>query len=170
MDTHLEKLQQVLESAVQGMSQEQMSWHLPGKWCAAQVLEHLYLSYSGTTKGFQRVLEAGKPLATRASVRQRFRIFVVLNCGYLPTGRKAPPAAEPRGLSPETVRNEMATKIEAMDVIIGQCEKRFGAGVALLDHPVLGPLTGKQWRKFHELHGMHHRKQLLRLREASGQD
>jgi hypothetical protein len=29
---------------------------------------------------------------------------------------------------------------------------------------VLGPLTGAQWRKFHLVHGLHHQKQLLRLR------
>jgi hypothetical protein len=53
-----------------------------------------------------------------------------------------------------------------MDTIIERCETRFGHGVPLLDHPILGPLTAKQWKKFHLLHGMHHRKQLMRLRQA----
>jgi len=58
-------------------------------------------------------------------------------------------------------------KIVEMDAVIAQCEARFGHRVALLDHPILGPLTARQWKKFHLVHGMHHRKQLLRLREAS---
>ena len=41
MDSRLEKLKEDLESAVEGMSSEQLNWHLPGKWCAAEVLEHL---------------------------------------------------------------------------------------------------------------------------------
>jgi len=51
MDPHLEKLKENLESAVEGMSSEQLSWHPPGKWCAAEVLEHLYLSYVATITG-----------------------------------------------------------------------------------------------------------------------
>jgi hypothetical protein len=54
MDSRLEKLKENLESAVEGMSSEQLSWHLPGKWCAAEVLEHLYLTYTGTITGLER--------------------------------------------------------------------------------------------------------------------
>src|ERR1700731_5085965 len=115
MDSRLERLKKTLESAVEGMSSEQLSWHPEGKWCAAQVLEHLYLTYTGTIKGFQRLLEAGKPMATRASVRQRWRSLVVVGFGYLPPGKKAPPVTEPRGLPAEKVRNEVLEKIDAMD-------------------------------------------------------
>jgi hypothetical protein len=44
MDTRMEKLKCALESATEGMSGEQMRWHPPGKWCATEVLEHLYLT------------------------------------------------------------------------------------------------------------------------------
>src|SRR6266853_4219510 len=98
MDTRLEKLMAALGSAVEGMSSQQMTCSLPGKWCAAQVLEHLYLTYTGTIKGFERLLEAGQPTATAASVKDRWRSLVVVGLGYLPTGRKAPRVAEPRGL------------------------------------------------------------------------
>src|SRR5450631_1593670 len=129
MDPLLDKLKQSLESAVEGMSNEQLSWHPPGKWCAAELLEHLYLTYTGTIKGFERVLSQGKPLASRASVAQRALTLVVVGFGYMPAGRKAPAMVVPKGLPAEKVRNEIGAKIVAMDAIIGQCEARFGRRV-----------------------------------------
>src|ERR1700730_18326293 len=168
MDFRLEKLKQSLESAGEGMSSEQLSWHPPGKWCAAQVLEHLYLTYTGTIQGFERVMTRGKPLASRASMAQRVLTLVVVGLGHMPAGKKAPAVAQPRGLPTEQVRNEIGAKLAAMDAIIARCEARFGPQVKVLDHPILGPLTATQWRKLHLVHGRHHQKQLLRLRESAG--
>jgi hypothetical protein len=151
------------------MSSEQLNWHPPDKWCAAEVLEHLYLTYTGTIKGFEKVMQAGKPLATQASMRHRMRTFVVVRLGHMPTGRKAPAVAQPRGLPAEKVLAEVGTKLVAMDAIMAECEARFGRHVHLLDHPILGPLTATQWRIFHVVHGRHHQKQLLRLRESGPQ-
>jgi Protein of unknown function (DUF1569) len=167
MDDRLEKLKQSLESAVEGMSSEQLSWHLPGKWCAAEVLEHLYLSYTGTINGFESVITSGKPLATRATMAQRVLTFVVVGLGYMPAGRKTPAVAQPKGLPMEKVRNEIGEKMAAMDAIIAECEARFGRQVKLRDHPILGPLTAPQWRKLHLVHGRHHLEQLFRLRESA---
>jgi hypothetical protein len=166
MDSRLDKLRHSLKLALEGMSNEQLNWHPPGKWCAAEVLEHLYLTYTGTIKGFERVMASGKPLASRASMAQRARTLVVVGLGHMPAGFKAPAVVTPRGLPAERVRNEIGEKIVAMDEIITQCESRFGSGVDLLDHPILGPLTATQWRKLHVVHGRHHEKQLRRLRES----
>jgi hypothetical protein len=166
MDSRLEKLKQELSTAVEGMSSEQMRWHPDGKWCAGEVLEHLYLTYTGTIKGFEKVMAGGKPLVTRPSLTHRLRGAVVFGFSRLPSGREAPPNTRPKGLATETIRNEIGEKIVAMDTIMTQCEARFGHDTKLLDHPVLGPLTASQWRKFHLVHGRHHRKQLLRLREG----
>ena len=165
MDARLEKLSEDLESAVNGMSPEQLSWHLPGKWCASEVLEHLYLSYTGTIKGLERVIRRGAPLTTRASMAQRVLTFVVVGLGYMPAGRSAPAVALPKGLPADHVRNEIGATLVVMDSIIRACEVRFGRDVKLLDHPILGPLTAPQWRTLHLVHGRHHQKQLLRLRE-----
>jgi Protein of unknown function (DUF1569) len=169
MDSRLDKLKESLQSAVEGMSSEQLSWHPPGKWCAAELLEHLYLTYTGTIKGFERVVSKGKPLASRASMAQRMLTLVVVGLGHMPAGRKAPAMVLPKGLPAEEVRNEIGAKIVAMDAIIAQCEARFGRRVHLLDHPILGPLSATQWRKLHLVHGQHHLKQILRLRENTRQ-
>jgi hypothetical protein len=166
MDSRLEELKQAVGSAVEGLSSEQLGWHPADKWCAAEVLEHLYLTYTGTIKGFTKVLESGKPLATRASMKQRMRTLVVVGFEHMPEGRQAPANTRPRGLSGVEVRSEVGAKIVEMDAIIARCEARFGRSRRLLDHPILGPLTATQWRKFHFVHGRHHVKQLLRLRES----
>jgi len=165
MDSRLDKFKESLQSAVEGMSSEQLNWHPPGKWCAAELLEHLYLTYTGTIKGFERVVRTGKPLASRASKAQRMLTLVVVGLGHMPSGRKAPAMVLPKGLPPEEVRKDIGAKMVAMDAIIAQCEARFGRRVQLLDHPILGPLSAPQWRKLHLVHGQHHLKQILRLRE-----
>ncbi len=126
MDSRLDKLKESLHSAMEGMSSEQLSWHPPGKWCAAEVLEHLYLSYVGTIGGFERVMRKGKPLGSRASISQRVLTSVVVGLGHIPNGLKAPAIVQPKGLPAEQVRNEIGEKIVAMDAIIAQCEARFG--------------------------------------------
>jgi len=106
-------------------------------------------------------------MVAQVSVRQRFaNAGGALDSTIFRMGRKAPKQTAPRGLAPETVRAEVVQKLEAMDGIIAQCESRFGHG-KVLDHPILGPLTAAQWRKFHWIHGHHHVKQILKLRERA---
>lgn len=165
MNSHLEQLQKALAAVIADVPEEELRWHPPEKWCAGEVLEHLYLSYTGTLKGFERVIQAGKPLATRPTVWQRCRVLVAVGFGYLPEGRKAPTNVQPRGLPLETVRTGIMPKIAEMDQIITRCEQQWGSQRKLLDHPILGPLNAGQWRKFHLVHGLHHVKQIQRLRQ-----
>jgi ketosteroid isomerase-like protein len=125
MDSRLDKLRETLEAAVEGMSSEQWSWHLPGKWSAAEVLEHLYLSYVGTINGFERVVRRGKPLTTRASMRQRALRLVCLGLNHIPGGVKAPPIVQPKGLPVEKVRNEIGEKMLAMDAAAADAREVF---------------------------------------------
>lgn len=165
LDPRLERLQREIAAATAGMTAEQLGRHAPGKWCAAEVLEHLYLTYTGTIKGFERVMAAGQPRCTAASWKQRVAKLVVVGFGHMPAGREAPAMARPRGTPQEKVRAEVGAKISEMDDIIRRCEQGMGRSRALLDHPILGPLNGRQWRKFHLVHGMHHVKQIRGLRE-----
>lgn len=166
MDSRLQRLQEEIAAAVAGLSAEQLSWHPPGKWCAAEILEHLYLSYTGTVKGFERVARAGKPLGSRQSWRQRRQTLIVVGLGYMPPGRQAPQVARPRGVPQETVLAEIGPKIAEMNDMIALCEEKLGSRSKLLDHPILGPLTAPQWRKLHLVHGLHHLKQIRRLRRG----
>jgi hypothetical protein len=164
MHSELDHLRQAIASATRGMSVEDLARRpLEGKWCAAEVLEHLYLTHARTVKGCERCLAANRPLATTANLRQRLRKAVVMTTGRMPSGRSAPEGTRPGGLRVPTILAEFEAKLGRMDELLTQCEARYGRGVRILDHPILGPLTTSQWRKFHRIHGMHHAKQLTQL-------
>ena len=164
MDAYLQRLQDAIASATRGMTAEDLQRHPEGKWSTAEVLEHLYLTYTGTVKAFERCLEAGKPLARTPLLKDRVRAFVVTELGHLPEGRKAPERTRPRGMQGDEITREIGPRISAMDEVIARCEARFGKRTLVLDHPILGPLTAGQWRKFHWVHGRHHLKQIRKLR------
>jgi hypothetical protein len=162
----LQKLERAVASAIEGLSTDQLSWHPPGKWCATEVLEHLYLTYSGTIKGCERVIATGKVNPAAPTWRQRVAKIVVIGFGYMPSGRESPERARPRGLPSEKVLAEIVPKIAEMDEYLNRCEQKLGKG-PVLDHPIIGPLTAAEWKKFHLVHGMHHVKQVHRLTEGS---
>jgi hypothetical protein len=163
VDSYLQKLSEAIGAATNAMSDEQLTCHPDGKWCVAEMLEHLYLTYRGTLKGAERCLQEGKPLAHKPTMQDRLRTAVVVSLGYMPKGRKAPERSTPRGMAAEEVVKAIGPEIAAMDNAIAQCEARFGKRTRILDHPILGPLTAQQWRKFHWVHGRHHVKQIRKL-------
>jgi DinB superfamily len=166
MDSYLERLREAVTSATRGMTLEDLGRRPQGKWSAAEVLEHLYLTYTGTQKAFERCLKAGKPLGGVPSFKQRVSTAAVTEFGCFPKGRKSPDQVFPRGRSAEKIVAEIGPQIVAMDKAIAQCEERYGSRVKVLDHPILGPLTARQWRKFHLAHGRHHVKQILQRRTS----
>jgi len=167
MDDGLRRLHEAITSATETMNSAQLSFHLPGKWSAAEVLEHLYLTYKGTVKGCEKCLTDGKPFARKPLLSDRVRAAVVVRFGYMPEGRKAPERSIPKGMLPEDVAGAIGPELLTMDNLISQCEARFGKRTRLMDHPVLGPLTAVQWRQFHSVHGQHHMKQIRALQQQS---
>ena len=164
MDPHLRKLQDQLSAAISGLTPDQLARTRPGKWSIAEIMEHLFLTYTGTSKGFSRLLEAGKPLATAPTMKHRVGSILVVGFGYMPSGRESPPQARPRGTASDKVAAEIFPALVEMDAIINRCEEKYGATRKVLDHPFLGPFSLAQWRKFHLVHGRHHIKQIQALR------
>jgi hypothetical protein len=118
----------------------------------------------------QKVLDAGAPTATPLKLKQKLAIWWITELGRFPEGRQAPPQVRPTASSSAGVGGEVLTtaldNLFKMDAAIAACEQRFGT-VPLSDHPILGALSGIQWRKFHSVHARHHAAQIERLRSMA---
>jgi hypothetical protein len=169
MHKTITKLAAEIGAAVEGATERELCCcPAEGKWCAAQVLEHLQRTYTGTMKGLERVLSQGKPLTTPVPPKKRVMQFLVITANWFPEGRKSPKVAEPKGDvvvmdMPRTIQEKLAE----MDGLLNRCQEKFGSS-KVLDHPILGALTVDQWRKFHLVHGRHHVKQVRERRALAG--
>jgi hypothetical protein len=160
MNSYLQRLREELEDAVGDAGATDLAKAPAEKWNAGQILEHLFLTYKHTTRGLEKCLEQGAPLATRATLKDWLATLLVVNLGYLPGGRKAPERAVPQGMPLEEARQAITPELEKMGSGLDDCERRFGVRTKILDHPILGPLTANEWRKFHWIHGRHHARQI----------
>ena len=166
MGTSLADLRNEITSAIHGMSTEELGRHAEGKWSTAEILDHLNLSYVGTIKGLRRCLQSGQVFTKGSRLKNFGKRVGLIRLGYFPPGRKSPERVRPRGNPAEQVRVEVLENLVELEKVITDCETKFGKGKPVADHPVLGPLTASEWRKFHVVHGKHHVKQILRLRQS----
>ena len=164
MNIYLQRVQDAIAEATRGLDAVQLTRHPEGKWSVAEILEHLDRTYKTTVPLLQKCLDAGQPSAGRPTLAQRVAAGIVVGLGYMPSGRKAPEYAVPKGLPPDEVLRNLPVHVADMDRVLAECERRFGAHGRLANHFVLGPLTAQEWRKFHWVHTRHHMKQIARLK------
>lgn len=143
---------------------EELARQRPGKWSVAEILEHLALTFDGTRRNLQKCLDTGARRATRATFRQRWGVLMVVELGRFPTGVQAPPFTRPKGLPPEAALTAVRENYAAMERVMAACAARFGTRRPLADHPILGPLSLRQWRRFHQVHVRHHLRQIKAAR------
>jgi hypothetical protein len=165
MSPVLEATLKDIDSATQGMTDEQLAWHPPEKWSTGDILEHLSLAFGGTIKAMQIALEKNSARKREPTLKERLRVLVVVELGRFPRGRKSPEIVKPQGIPPREALNSIRRNLIAMDDLLTACEKRFGAGTKLSAHPIFGPITARQWRRFHTVHTRHHMRQVRALRE-----
>ncbi len=162
MSPELEHIRRELERVTGTMSEDDWRYAPPGKWSCAQILEHLLLSYTATTKGALTALQTGKPLGGHPTLRDKVATFYVARLGLLPSGRMSPKQTTPRnGAGVQSLR-QFNDALVAMDATLEDAEKRFGSLAKILDHPILGPLNAKDWRRVHRAHARHHLKEIAK--------
>jgi hypothetical protein len=167
LSPELEKIRNEMARATHKFAEEDWLRAPKGKWNSAQILEHLLLSYTGTTKGLIKAMEAGQPLGRQPSMRDRALAFVVARLGFLPSGRTAPRQTTPKGGLPAGSIRKFNDSLVALDACLFDAQKRFGNKSKLFDHPIIGPLDAQQWRRFHRLHAMHHLRQIKQRSKAN---
>ena len=161
MSPELESVRRETERATRGIKPDGWLRAPEGHWNSLQILEHLMLSYTATTKGLLRTMESGELDRSGPTTGQHFRRFYVLSVGRFPPGVESPKQTRPKSSLGEEPLRQFNDALVAMDAMLTDAEKRFGAKTRVLRHPILGPLTAKQWRRFHEVHGRHHLKQIV---------
>ena len=163
-DPWLRRASDVIEVTVAAMTPEALAWHLPDKWSSAEVLEHLGKSYGTTAYILEKCVREARTVATPPSWRQWLLTHVLLTLRYFPSGVRAPAVTKPDGLiSPLEALASARMSLAALDIAAQKSAARFGAHVAVANHPLLGGFTTAQWRRFHWRHTRHHMRQIARL-------
>jgi len=157
----LEFVRRETERATSGVFPDALAHAPDGKWNSLQILEHLLLSYTATTKGLLRTMSSGQIERIDRTLGHRIRSLYVLGIGRFPPGVEAPKQTTPRSALGGKPLRQFNDALVAMDASLNDAEKRFGPKARVLVHPILGPLTAQQWRRFHQVHGRHHLKQVV---------
>ena len=150
----------LIATATEGLDDERAAVRVNGRWSVAEIVEHLDRTYTGTTRGLDRCLEAGAPRVSPPTLKGRMRRLVVVTLGLFPTGVEAPRHVQPAGdVLLSTLVERVTTHLADMDAALARAIGRFGTG-PVMDHPILGPFSPAQWARFHRVHTRHHCRQI----------
>lgn len=133
---------------------------LRGKaWSLAQVCEHLALAVQGTVDsqppgpGSAAPPEWWRSLNPLVRLQRRVMKHALLWSGRFPEGVPSPKIVVP---SDSADLDTMIERLESAAAAFGR--KRAQTDARWIHHPLLGPMNGQQWERFHTLHARHHYK------------
>jgi hypothetical protein len=130
-----------------------------GKWSPADICEHLGLAFELNAAAVAKAVADRKPRLRPASMRQRFGRWLVVKLGYFPRAR-SPEAVLPRGDRGLVGVDDVRRRLAALDAVLADAVSVFGEHTPFLNHPILGPFSVDDWRRFHAIHVRHHMKQV----------
>ena len=170
MHSTLEELRREIDTTLSGLSAGETQRSLrPGGWSVQQTVEHLLLTYTLTAENFAARVAKGKATQAKPTLADRLGQFYVCTLGLFPKGRKAPamtePSAAPAPLSGAVLAVKAWTALGRFDEVASAAERLFGRRTAIM-HPVLGPMSVADWRRFHLIHGKHHLRQVKAVQRA----
>ena len=142
-------------------------WHRApaGKWCAAQIVEHLSLLLEYSEAKFES-RRAHEPMRRRTrSPREWIGYHLVLGIGWIPSGWRAPAPMRPvEQPEPRAVERRFREAVQRWETLERELLPARSTDL-FAKHLVLGDLTLPEWGRFHLLHCAHHAKQIrARLR------
>jgi hypothetical protein len=160
MDPNLTRCLESLTRALAGLSASRAETSKDGRWSIAQIVEHLDLAYTRNTAGLELRVAKGAAPELRGTGKQAVARFVLVVLGYFPSGRQSPPAVVPQGRPFDDVRGGLEADLVALDRALAAAEQKFGATRPIVIHPIMGPFSVADWRRFHWVHTRHHVKQI----------
>ena len=169
MHAALERCRQGLRRTLSGLSPEDAERVLDGKWSIAAIVEHLDLTYSQNVLGLERRLQKGVPAERTQTLRQRVNRFIVTRVGYFPAGRTSPEAVRPRGRRFVELSIVIDPHLLVLDQRLKDVARAFGPRTPVLNHPIMGPFSVNDWRRFHWVHTRHHLRQIELRAKGIGQ-
>lgn len=124
-----------------------------GRWSFGEICEHLAraIELSTVVPAPEIAARVARQRAGRSRLRIGFWRFVVLRLGWVPRGVPAPNAVRP----PAEVGR--AAALAHLDAAATRFEAHFAdPNAQWAEHPLLGPFSARQWRRFHHVHAAHH--------------
>lgn len=160
MHSYLQASREAIDTAVAGLSVEQIARSANGKWSIAQILEHLTLAYTHNAAAFDKALASGQLRFKQPGIRSTLGRHLVIGLGYFPRV-EAPEMTRPTSsIPPEQSIPAIREALTVLDDRLEQMAQRFGEDVMVSNHPYFLGLTVRQWRKFHWRHTVHHANQI----------
>lgn len=131
-----------------------------GKWCPAQIVQHLAIGIDASSRAFDQ--RRGKPPMRRRprTVIELLGDFLMLRVGWIPSGLRAPevtrPAERPDAATVAQLLRDGVARFQALerDLLPARALDLF------VKHPRLGDLTLPEWLTFHVRHCAHHARQI----------
>jgi hypothetical protein len=132
----------------------------PGKWCPAQIVQHLALGVEYSARTFESRRERAPMRRRPRSPKELIAYGLVLGVGWIPGRRQAPTATRPAEQPERTaVERQFREALERFLVLERELLPARRADL-FAKHPVLGDLTLPEWGRFHIWHCRHHAKQI----------
>jgi len=151
---HVRKRQQALGGVAARAEQLAESGSIQGRsWTLAQICEHLSLSIENTVRGSaaQPVPKAWQSLTFVQRIRRWCIKRAMLLTGWFPENAPAPDSVQPSAaMTQDSALSRLRAATEAFDRKCHTCDASWGY------HSLLGRMSGRAWRRFHQIHAAHH--------------
>jgi uncharacterized protein DUF1569 len=137
-------------------------WHQapPGKWCAAQIVEHLAIAIETVGQKFEQRRAKGPMVRRPRTLFQKLAYWFIMRLGWIPRWFNAPegtrPSDHPDRVVAERRYLEGIRRFLELERLLLPARRND----LFVKHPAMGDLNFEEWLYFHWWHARHHAKQI----------